>query len=144
MILVAANDPPSARSLAEGDLPRVNHELRKQTERFALVLGDSHAVGLAAHVPCQTVNAAVGGLKAADIAEQVRRLDIRKPPAVVLLAVGTNDILRKHRPLERHREWISSVEETIALELTRFRGLFTAMAGQVSSWCSLSYSMGER
>ena len=31
-----------------------------------------------------------------------------------------------------------------ALELTRFRGLFTAMAGQVSSWCSLSYSMGER
>lgn len=30
------------------------------------------------------------------------------------------------------------------VELTRFRGLFTAIAGQVSSLCSLPYLMGER
>ena len=35
-------------------------------------------------------------------------------------------------------------DKALELELTRLRGLFTAMAGQVSSWCSLSYSMGER
>ncbi|WP_079591709.1 SGNH/GDSL hydrolase family protein [Bosea thiooxidans] len=119
MILAAANDPPSARSLAEGDLRRVNQDLRGQTERFALVLGDSHAVGLAAHMPCQRVSAAVGGLKAADVAEQVRRLDIRKPPAAVLLAVGTNDMLRKHRPLQSRRDWVSSLQKAVA----PFRGL---------------------
>ncbi|WP_449375369.1 SGNH/GDSL hydrolase family protein [Bosea thiooxidans] len=97
----------------------MNQDLRGQTERFALVLGDSHAVGLAAHMPCQRVSAAVGGLKAADVAEQVRRLDIRKPPAAVLLAVGTNDMLRKHRPLQSRRDWVSSLQKAVA----PFRGL---------------------
>ncbi len=43
-------------------------------------------------------------------------------------------------------DWFMStgLKPYVDLELTRFRGLFTAMAGQVSSWCSLSYSMGER
>jgi hypothetical protein len=30
------------------------------------------------------------------------------------------------------------------VELARFRGLFTAIAGQVSSWRSLAYSTGDR
>jgi len=42
------------------------------------------------------------------------------------------------------RRQFSAEEKIRIVELTRFRGLFTAMAGQVSSWCSLSYSMGDR
>lgn len=45
---------------------------------------------------------------------------------------------------DRASELLAEAPKRGSLELTRFRGLLTAMAVQVSPWCFLSYSIGER
>lgn len=106
-------DSSSARTVAMTGLLRLNEELRRQTQPFSLILGDSHAVSLAVHVGCPAVVAAANGLKAADVADQIARMNFPQPPSHALLVVGTNDLLKRRRPHGRGEAWAASVRRTV-------------------------------
>lgn len=112
---------PSARALALAETPRINQELLAQAAPFMLLLGDSNGEGLGkvwSDCGMPVVNAAVGGLKAADVAEHLLRLDIRRAPAVSLIVVGTNDLAWKHDPSARRESWLRSIQ-SIALHMNK-------------------------
>lgn len=104
---------PSAKAIAAAALPAMAAELARAPSGFVLLAGDSHAAAL--HLPCNSVNVAVKGLKAHDVRSQLSRLPIPTEPSRVLLVVGSNDILRKHEPLRRVDDWATEMQRTIAL-----------------------------
>lgn len=105
----------SAKEVAAKARPAMAAELARAREGFVLIAGDSHAAAL--HLPCDSVNVAVGGLKAHDVRIHLAQLPMPVEPSAVLLVVGTNDVLRKQSPLERTDDWVSAVRQTVG----RFR-----------------------
>lgn len=113
--------PPSARSVAEAETPRINRELSAQSAPFMLLLGDSNGDGIGklwSDCAMPVVNAAIGGLKALDVDEHLQRLQIDRPPAVSVIVVGTNDLLWKHEPSAKRELWLGTVR-SIILRLNR-------------------------
>jgi hypothetical protein len=109
--------PPSARSIADAALPKINQEISRQTSPFLLLLGDSNGEGLGkASFDCGVpiVNAAISGLKARDVKDQLARLDLRKPPAAALIVVGTNDLLWKHDPSGARDAWLKTIQSMVS------------------------------
>lgn len=106
---------PSARAIALAETPRINRELLAQDTAFMLLLGDSNGEGIGkvwSDCGMPVVNAAIAGLKAADVEEHLLRLDIRRAPAVSLIVVGTNDLAWKHDPSARRELWLRSIQST--------------------------------
>lgn len=86
-------------------------ELAKASAGFVLIVGDSHAVSL--RLPCETVNVAVNGAKARDVRTHLANLSFPVEPAAVLLIAGTNDLRRKHSPLDRIETWVSDMRQAV-------------------------------
>ncbi|MFC5294960.1 SGNH/GDSL hydrolase family protein [Bosea minatitlanensis] len=105
----------SAKEVAAKARPAMAAELARAQEGFVLIAGDSHAAAL--HLPCDSVNVAVGGLKAHEVRAHLAQLPMPVEPSAVLLVVGTNDVLRKQSPLERVDDWVSAVRQVVG----RFR-----------------------
>lgn len=106
---------PSAKAIEASQRPAKLAELAAAPPGFVLIAGDSHAAAL--RLPCDSVNLAVPGLKARDVRDQLAALPPLPAPHAMLLVVGTNDLLRKHRPLARIDAWIADVRRSVA----RFR-----------------------
>lgn len=102
-------------------------ELARASAGFVLIAGDSHAASIS--LPCETVNLAVNGMKVRDVREQMAKLPIRAEPAAMLLIVGTNNLLRKHHPLDHADAWISEVREIIG----RFKKVVVAAVPPIGS-----------
>jgi len=100
---------PTVSELASKALPAMAVELTKASAGFVLIAGDSHAASL--RLPCETVNVAVNGSKARDVRRHLSSLPFPVEPAAVLLIAGTNDLQRKHRPLDRIETWISEMRQ---------------------------------
>ena len=122
-----ANAIPSAKETARQALPAMAAELARAPKDFVLIAGDSHAAAL--QLPCETVNVAVGGLKVRDVRAHLSALPTRTEPSALLLVVGTNDVLRKHSPLDGAEEWAAQVRQTIR----RFRKVVVAAIPPVGS-----------
>lgn len=122
-----ANAIPSAKEAAKKALPAMAAELARAPKEFVLLAGDSHAAAL--RLPCDTVNVAVSGLKVGDVRAHLSELPAPVEPSAVLLVVGTNDVLRKHRPLNRTDEWIAQVRQIIG----RFRNVVVTAIPPVGS-----------
>lgn len=108
--------PPSARSVAQSETPRINRELLAQSAPFMLLLGDSNGEGIGkfwSDCGMPAVNAAIAGLKALDVEEHLQRLQIGRPPAVSVIVVGTNDLLWKHEPSARREHWLGTVRSMV-------------------------------
>lgn len=105
------NKAPTASDIASKALPAMAIELAKASAGFVLIAGDSHAASL--RLPCETVNVAVNGLKARDVRRHLSNLPFPVEPAAVVLIAGTNDLRRKHRPLDRIEAWTSEMRQAI-------------------------------
>ncbi|WP_375461713.1 SGNH/GDSL hydrolase family protein [uncultured Enterovirga sp.] len=79
----------------------INAHLGEATAPYGFVAGDSYAeLYPAERPPCELnlVNGGVTGMKAAEYLKLASSFRFETPPAVVFLAIGTNDLLRKHDP----------------------------------------------
>lgn len=112
----------SAKEVAAKARPAMAAALGRARPGFVLIAGDSHAAAL--HLPCDSVNVAVGGLKARDVRAHLARLPMPVEPSAVLVVVGTNDVLRKQSPLERVDDWVSAVRQVVE----RFRKVVVVTA----------------
>lgn len=82
----------------------INAHLREATRPYAFLAGDSYVELYPAETPScglDVVNGGLSGLGTADYLAAFRRLRFDRPPAVVFLAIGTNDLLAKHAPAAR-------------------------------------------
>lgn len=85
-------------------VPIINAHLREATRPYAFLAGDSYVELYPAEAPpcgLDVVNGGLSGLRTADYLAAFRRLRFDKPPAIVFLAIGTNDLLAKHAPAGR-------------------------------------------
>ena len=105
------NKAPTASDIASKALPAMAVELAKASAGFVLIAGDSHAASL--RLPCATVNVAVNGLKARDVRRHLSNLPFPIEPVAVLLIAGTNDLRRKHRPLDGIEMWATEMRQAI-------------------------------
>lgn len=82
----------------------INAHLREMTRPYLFLAGDSYIELYPAEAPpcgLDVVNGGLSGLKTADYLAAFRRLRFERPPDVVFLAIGTNDLLAKHEPAAR-------------------------------------------
>lgn len=79
----------------------VNAHLAQADAPFVFLVGDSHAERIS---PAATlcglpiVNGGVGGARASDVLRLVRQFAFPRPPATIVLTVGSNDLARKLDP----------------------------------------------
>lgn len=99
----AAKPAPSVSAVAYGALrvPVINAHLREATAPYLYLAGDSYAeLHPAERPPCglHLVNGGISGIKTGEYARVTRPVVFATPPQVVLLTIGTNDLLAKHDP----------------------------------------------
>lgn len=101
-----ARPAPAGNAVGYGALrvAVVNAHLREVRAPYAFFAGDSY-VELAPLEPLScgldVVNGGLSGLKTADYLAAWRKVRFERPPAAILLAIGTNDLLLKHAPSGR-------------------------------------------
>ncbi len=109
----------SSETYAEQRLPVINGHLDEARRGFIFLAGDSHAeLTNPSYRLCgrETVNGGISGAKAELYKDIVKRLEFATPPDIVVLTIGTNNILRKKNPLSSgpSAEFETNVAETVA------------------------------
>ncbi|MDB5591312.1 SGNH/GDSL hydrolase family protein [Enterovirga sp.] len=99
----AANPGAPANALGFGAfrVGIINAHLREVSSPYAFLAGDSYIeLHPAERPPCEldVVNGGLSGYKTADYLAALDKIRFETPPAAILLAIGTNDLLRKHEP----------------------------------------------
>ena len=110
---------PTAEAYASARLLVVNAQLRDARPGYIFIAGDSQAELLNPRLSCDrdVVNGGVSGTTVEVYRRIVDRLDFSNPPGAMLVVIGTNNLLRKQRPLSP--EALSRFEEEASALLTQ-------------------------
>lgn len=109
----------TSEAYADQRLPLINSQLSEAKPGFIFLAGDSHAELLnTTYRLCgkELVNGGVSGAKAELYRDLVGRLAFKAAPGAVVLSIGTNNLLRKKKPLADAptREFEENVARTVA------------------------------
>ncbi|WP_342148743.1 SGNH/GDSL hydrolase family protein [Methylorubrum sp. SB2] len=112
------------RAYAEGRAGVVAAQSGSLADGFVMLAGDSHAeLALPEPFSCgrRVLNAGVSGAKAEDYLAFLDALHLKHRPAVVVVTLGTNHLLRKRNPSTR--ETGDRYEADLAAIVTRLSGM---------------------
>ena len=101
MRTLGASEGSQVRGYALLRAPVVSARSRQVEDGYVLIAGDSHAELAEPDPPScgrRLVNAGVSGAKADDYAEFLDRVTLAHRPAVAIVTLGTNHLLRKRDP----------------------------------------------
>ncbi|WP_457094909.1 SGNH/GDSL hydrolase family protein [Microvirga sp. P5_D2] len=109
----------TSETYADQRLPLINSQLNEAKPGFIFLAGDSHSELLnTTYSLCgrELVNGGVSGAKAELYRDFVNRLAFKSAPDVVVYSIGTNNLLRKKKPLSDAptREFTENVAHTVA------------------------------
>jgi hypothetical protein len=79
----------------------IRRHLAEAARGYVFIAGDSHAeLFTADYIPCggRAINGGISGATAATYAALLEQVSFRRPPATIVLTIGTNDLLRKKTP----------------------------------------------
>lgn len=112
----------SSEAYAEQRIPLINATLSEVGEGFALLVGDSHAELMnPTYRLCgrDVVNGGVSGAKAELYRDLAGLLAFKAKPELVVLSMGTNNLLRKKAPLSAGP--MDEFEKNVARTVASFR-----------------------
>ncbi|MGO4388906.1 SGNH/GDSL hydrolase family protein [Microvirga sp. 2YAF29] len=112
----------TSEAYADQRLPLINSQLNEAKPGFIFLSGDSHSELLnTTYRLCgrELVNGGVSGAKAELYRDFVNRLALDAAPAAVVYSIGTNNLLRKKKPLSAAPT--RSFEDNVARTVAAFR-----------------------